>query len=112
MGTAKCSQIADTGYDYCCDCSSADETFCSDDGLNCDCDYCQFNDLHVCSNPDICEGCTGVNTGFDFCCSCEDVDMCLDYQLGCDCDYDFYYDCCYEYDYELCGSDDDSICWD
>ena len=53
--TAKCSQIAgvDTGYDYCCDCSSDDETFCSDDGLNCDCDYCQFNALNACSNPDI-----------------------------------------------------------
>ena len=95
--TAKCSQIAgvDTGYDYCCDCSSDDETFCSDDGLNCDCDYCQFNALNACSNPDICEGCTGVDTGYDYCCNCVDEDPCYDYGLDCDCDYwSFYPDYC------------------
>jgi len=83
----------DTGYDYCCDCSSDDETFCSDDGLNCDCDYCQFNDLNACSNPDICEGCTDVETNYDYCCNCVDEDLCWDYGLDCDCDYwSFYLD--------------------
>jgi len=79
----------DTGYDYCCDCSSDDETLCSDDGLNCDCDYCQFYTFNACSYPDICEGCTGVDTGFDYCCNCEDYDMCDDNGLDCDCNYDF-----------------------